>query len=541
MAVTRFTRVAFEVLRQLNAFDKVSLASLVSRTGESRATISNAINFLALNGLAGSRYGDIYYPTEKGLALLSPEEPKREFAIAFFRNGWEHPLTLEKVISAIEEQQKSIVEVAKDVAAKKEQKRAMEAERAKQQEASRRQLIKKHAKKQRTESTAETSSNSASRLADSVLVDARKKASAQPQVRTTAKLTLKGADVLHLSSLEREIVSILIGDGALSADSISKKLIEAGYDAERKIHSLLKPLIIRGFVGFDAKQNGYALKDKGRNDILEAKGVAMDILSKLNFPYLELRTIELVRDQGGSNGLAERRCERAIANAAKEKELDSSPEAIEKVLSSLESRGLIKRTGNGMTALTVVCRSLIGLRPYSERDVRTLRENEMNEFADILVKFGEAKVTKSKKPKAAKVADSAPAADEPQQDVKVKVAEQEPAPAEKDADSVQAEVKQEKVADASLGEKADPVENYISELMTEESPAEESKPSDAISAVASLKQKLAKPTLPGVESAGEKVQLVDALIDMFSDESEAEPVIAGLVDIKKDLLANAVK
>lgn len=81
MAVKIFTKIAFEILENLTLFGKVSLQDLVIRTGESRATISNAVEFLAMSGLAGEKYGSVYFPTEKGIALLSPKEKPGVFSV----------------------------------------------------------------------------------------------------------------------------------------------------------------------------------------------------------------------------------------------------------------------------------------------------------------------------------------------------------------------------------------------------------------------------------------------------------------------------
>tara|TARA_Y100001956_G_scaffold31187_1_gene30628 strand:+ start:1991 stop:3616 length:1626 start_codon:yes stop_codon:yes gene_type:complete len=540
MAVTTFTRVAFEVLRHINAFDKVSLSGLVGRTGESRASIGNAIDFLAANGLAGTKYGDIYYPTQKGLALLSTEPPRKELDAVFKRNGWDHPLTLKKVVATLESQQKSLIQIAQEVSEKRAQKKSAELEQTRVKEASRKRAILSDAKKTpvSTPPSAPTNHVGTSQLKDSLLVNARKKAGIKIQPTPAKQLSptveMKGAERLHLTPIQCAIVSALTDKGALSADGLAKHLISAGYPVDRNVHSLLRPLIVRRFIGFDASKNGYALNDKGRNDILEAKGIAMDILGKLKFPYLELRTIEIIRDQGGAHGLAERRCEKAVAKAADEGGMDSGPKAVDITLSSLEKRGLIKRTGNGMVSLTVVCQSLIGLRPYSERDLRTLRENGQDEFADILVQYGEAKSVKTKKPKAKSQAGSEAKEDkEPTVD----------APSEIKADEGQSG-KSTLVDDVvpsspeATGESS-AIEDYLGELLTEE-PEEPAKVSDAISAVAALKKKLNKPALPGIANAQEKGQLVDALVDLLSGDEDASPIVAGLEDIKKDIIANAV-
>jgi hypothetical protein len=245
----------------------------------------------------------------------------------------------------------------------------------------------------------------------------------------------------------------------------------------------------------------------------------MDILSKLDLSYFGLRAIEIIRDQGGKNGVAVRRFESALMRSAKERELDFSVEAIEKEISSIESLGLISRPSNGMVLLTSVCRSLIGLRPYTSLDLKRLRERGLDSFVELLIKYGEEKTSQKPSPK------------------KIKPAKVEVAHVGVDMDVDSADNNEPHVGGDAPDSKAlsnDEID-YVNELLSEGDSVD-----DALSAIKSLKVKLNKPALPGVKNSSDKVKLIGALIDLVSEDSDSAPIISGLNEIKDDLVSNSI-
>ncbi len=497
MAVKIFTRIAFEVLDNLTSLGMTSLQKLVVKTGESRASIKNAIEFLSMSGLVGVKYGSIYFPTEKGEALLSKKEPSPAHLKFFIQNGWPHPLTLSKVISIADSCQK----------------RAFNLSRSKVDAVTPVSSLKKN------------TNDKASKVkkAEGVLsrnVTNNSPSLASPKLKKEPfEFKLKGAKTLHLTSIQCDLASILLREGALSGDGVCRELERAGYSVSEKAYLLLRPLIVRGFVGFNTKRKGYELNEKGRAEILEAKGIAMDILSKLDLSYLGLRAIEIIRDQGGKNGVAVGRFESALMRSAKERELDFSVDAIEKEVSSIESRGLISRPSNGMVSLTSVCRSLIGLRPYTSLDLKRLRERGLDLFVDLLIQYGEEKVYKKPKPK------------------KIKPAKVEVAPASVEPKITSDDDNETKVGGDAPDSKAlsNDELDYVNELLCEGDSVD-----DALSAIEALKVKLNKPVLPGVKNSTDKVKLIGALVDLLSNDANAAPIISGLNEIKDDLVSNSI-
>lgn len=497
MVVKIFTRIAFEVLDNLTSLGMTSLQNLVVKTGESRAAIQNALEFLSMSGLAGEKYGSIYFPTEKGLALLSRTPPSPAHLKVFNQNGWPHPLTMNKVISIADSCQK----------------RAFQLSRSKVESTCAVVPVKKPPNKKVIE------------VKDLLPPKGVKKtySSTSPKSKKEPfEPDLKGAKTLHLTSIQRDLTRILLREGVLSADGVCRELELAGYSVSNKAYLLLRPLIVRGFVGFNTKRKGYELSQKGRAEILDAKGIAMDILSKLDLSYLSLRTIEIIRDQGGKNGMAIGRFENAIVRSAKMRELDFSAESIAEELSSIEARGLISRPGNGMVMLTSVCRSLIGLRPYSSLDLKRLRERGLDHFADLLVQYGEEKAHQ-----------------------KPKVKKSKPAKVDVSRDSVKTEVpsvdadKTKAGGDAPSSKSLSNDEiDYVNELLSEDDDV--NSVSDALSAIKAIKVKLNKPELPGVKNSSDKVKLIGALVDLLSDAADAAPIISGLNDIKDDLVSNSI-
>lgn len=494
MAVKIFTRIAFEVLDNLTSSGMTSLQKLVVKTGESRAAIKNAVEFLSMSGLAGAKYGSIYFPTEKGVALLSEKEPSPVHLKIFNQNGWPHPLTLNKVIS--------IVESCKE--------RTLHLSKSKVDAVAPVSSLKKGA------NYAASKVKKTEEVLSSKVV---KHSTLQKSRKDPFGFELKGAKTLHLTPIQCDLVSILLREGVLSGDGVCRELENAGYSVSNKAHLLLKPLIVRGFVGFNTERKGYELNQKGRTEILEAKGIAMDILSKLDLSYFGLRAIEIIRDQGGKNGVAVRRFESALMRSAKERELDFSVEAIEKEISSIESLGLISRPSNGMVLLTSVCRSLIGLRPYTSLDLKRLRERGLDSFVELLIKYGEEKTSQKPSPK------------------KIKPAKVEVAHVGVDMDVDSADNNEPNVGGDAPDSKAlsnDEID-YVNELLSEGDSVD-----DALSAIKSLKVKLNKPALPGVKNSSDKVKLIGALIDLVSEDSDSAPIISGLNEIKDDLVSNSI-
>ncbi len=497
MAVKIFTRIAFEVLDNLTSLGTTSLQNLVVKTGESRAAIKNAVEFLSMSGLAGTKYGSIYFPTEKGIALLSAKVPSPAHLKVFNQNGWPHPLTLNKVTSI----------------ANSCQKRAFQLSSSKVGSTHPVAPVKK--------------------LPDHKVIEVKdllpprgvKKSfsSTSPKLKKEPfEFDLKGAKTLHLTSIQRDLVRILLREGALSGDGVCRELELAGYSVSNKAHLLLRPLIVRRFVGFNTNRKGYELNQKGRAEILEAKGIAMDVLNKLDLSYLGLRAIEIIRDQGGKNGMAIRRFENALVRSAKERELDFSIETIEEELSSIENRGLISRPSNGMAMLTPACRSLLGLRPYSGTDLKRLRDRGLDPLVELLIQYGEEK--EYQKPKAKKIK---PAKVEVSRDS----ATTETTGVDLDGDKPGGD------APNSSALSSDEID-YVFEQLSEDDDTDSV--GDALSAIKVLKVKLNKSELPGVKNSADKIKLIGALVDLLSDDADAAPIISGLNDIKDDLMSNSV-
>jgi hypothetical protein len=345
---------------------------------------------------------------------------------------------------------------------------------------------------------------------------------------------LKGASTLRLTPIQCHIVSILLRERVLSGDGLCLELERAGYTVSDKAHLLLRPLVARGFIGFNCKGKGYEINDKGRTEILEAKGIAMDILSKLDLPFFGLRAIEIIRDQGGKNGLAKGRFDKSISRAVKERGEGATEQLANDEVQQLVKIGLINCPDNGMVMLSSTCRSLIGVRPYTKLDIKRLRQSGKDSFADLLIQYGEEKLPtkrKSKTVKASSTAKNDNVEDTASSDNSLNLAAEHPG--ENDDDVIIYDFLDDELLD-------DGIDDFLDGLFEEDSGAA-SEISDALSAIDSLKDKINKPELPGVENSSSKAELLDAIIDLFSGDDKTLPVFSVLTEIKRDLFANAIE
>jgi len=550
MAVKIFTKLAFEVLDNLVLFSKVSLQTLVLKTGESRAAILSAIEFLAMSGLAGEKYGSVYFPTGKGVALLSPKVKNPALLSLFQKNGWPHPLTLNKVLAINESFQDAAIRLAgskvkkpyvsspvKSSGPKNELHSKVSKHVAlapKKTEVKKKDIFSENVKKEKPPLPFKKTPLKSSTEPQEELNEKKPTTPLLNKEKAPLDFELKGAGILHLTPIQCHIVSILLRERVLSGDGLCLELEKAGYTVSDKSYLLLRPLVARGFIGFNGEGKGYEVNEKGRTEILEAKGIAMDILDKLELPYFGLRAIELIRDQGGKNGLAKGRFDKSIARAVKEKGEGATVQLANDEVQELVKTGLINCPDNGMVMLSSTCRSLIGIRPYTKLDIKRLRESGKDSFADLLIQYGEEKLPtkrKSKTVKASSTAKNDNVEDTASSDNSLNVAAENPG--ENDDDVIIDDFLDDKLLD-------DGIDDFIDGVFEEESGAT-SEISDALSAIDSFKDKINKPELPGVENSSSKAELLDAIIDLFSGDDKTLPVFSVLTEIKRDLFANAIE